>query len=104
MITYTCKKTNEEGTLLASWAGSIDLICNLGPQVKEIRAEGRGSGFTIIAGIHVNGYFLALPDKGFAMETAPFSDVSWNTKKLTQYLPEVDAITIATGLDYINDL
>ncbi len=96
-MNYPCEGKEE------SWTGEITLIAHSGSSY-EVEIEGRGSGFNVITGRHINGNYVCLPGVGVGSELGGYQDVGWNTERLSRYLPEPDAVTVASGLSHLREL
>lgn len=98
---YTCILKRGKGN--ESWNGNIFLL-NKTPGQYEARITGRGTSFHVIAGHHQYGNFICIPDHDIGSELSDFSDLFWNTERLSRLLKKVDAVTVATGLRYLERL
>lgn len=58
----------------------------------------RGSSFHVIFGSHSHGNYLCIPNWDVGCELADYSDVFWNTERLSRIISYSDAITIATAI------
>ncbi len=62
--------------------------------------EGRGSAFDVIIGKHNGGNFLCIPAIDVGCGLASFNDAFWNKEKLSKFVSETDAATIARALQH----
>ncbi|MBP3896269.1 MAG: hypothetical protein J6D57_00320 [Mogibacterium sp.] len=93
---YTCSRQSDFYT--TTWDGNVEVLDAYNNSF-ECRISGRGSSFHAIIGSYMNGHFLCIPDMEFGCPLAGDPcDVLWNLSLLMEYLPEVDAITIANGI------
>lgn len=99
-INYKCHGTSDMTP--KQWSGHIELIHATPPYEAEITA--RGSSFHIIFGAHAYGNYLCIPNWNVGSELAAFTDLFWNTERLTQYteLSKVDACSVAAALAELN--
>lgn len=98
MQTFECSHTYSCGHK-AKWYGSWEIltICD---DFHELRIQGRGSSFDVVAGHCSSGYYLCIPSVRIGCALAYWSDVFWNTEQLSQVMAETDAVTIATALNH----
>ncbi len=83
-----------------TWDGRIRSICNYGSH-QEIAISSR-SGLTLIVGAYSHGNFLSVPDYGVGCGLAHYSDAFWNQEQLSRLLPDIDAVTIAEALRFLD--
>lgn len=94
-------KCSQKGTDSEHWEGVIEILKKGNP--CEIAVTARDSYFHIIAGKHVYGAYICIPNWNIGTELADFADIFWNRERLEQYttLNKVDACTVATALDMV---
>lgn len=100
-MNYTCETTFDEENI--SWECTVALIQQHGSFYEAV-IEGRGSSFHVIAGPHINGMFLCIPNMQIGCELSHLSDVFWNTEQLRLQLNRIDTQTVVTGLSFIPDI
>ena len=94
---YTCSRQSDFYT--TTWDARLDIL-DSGNDSFECRISGRGSSFHAIIGRYMSGHYLCIPDMEFACPLAGDPhDILWNLDLLMEHLPEVDAITIANGVN-----
>lgn len=98
---YTCTITR--GKRKESWQGEIRLL-NKNTGQYELEITGRGTYFHIIAGRHLYGNYICIPNHDVGSELSHYSDLFWNTERLSGSLKKVDAVTVATGLCHLGEL
>ena len=87
----------KEGNRTETWKGEIRLL-RVRPGQYEAEIQGRGTYFHILAGQHKYGNYLCIPNHDTGCELSDFSDLFWNTQRISGHMRKVDAITVATGL------
>lgn len=98
MQIFHCKHTYPSGHK-SKWDGSWEVL-STEPSFHELRIKGRGSSFDVILGDCSSGYYLCIPEINVGCSLSYWSDVFWNTERITQVLAETDAVTIATALNH----
>lgn len=93
---FQCRHTYEDNHEEA-WEGSWELVCYDGP-FWEVMIEARGSSFHSIIGYSSVGLYICIPSLDIGCGLSNWSDIFWNTEKLSGFLPVTDAVTIAEGL------
>jgi hypothetical protein len=96
VITYDCIHQTTKRTY--KWQCSLEIRCDTPPYELEISTQ--GSFFRVICGPHSYGNFLCMPNWDIGCELAGFSDVFWNTERLTRHVSMRDAKAIAQGLAF----
>ncbi|MFD1676356.1 hypothetical protein [Alicyclobacillus fodiniaquatilis] len=86
------------------WEGFIRWFVNHGSHV-EFTVQGRGTGFTCIAGQTLSGYFLAIPTYQVCMSLAEPSDTLYNKEKALSCsgLNRIDGLTAVYALQALNE-
>ena len=92
---YSCSRRSDAGE--SSWESEIRILDYM-LETFECRINGRGSSYHAIIGRYMNGYFICIPALGICSDLADYSDTFWNTERLEEYLPPVDAVTVADGI------
>lgn len=85
------------------WSGEVRLLAKSGSGI-EAEITGRGSYFHVIAGKHLYGNYICIPNHSIGSELSDFQDIFWNTERLSGLLGKADAITVAGGLRHLKDL
>lgn len=98
---YQCTLTS--GKRKEKWTGRIRLL-NQSASCYEAEITGRGTYFHLIAGRHRYGNYLCIPNHEVGSELSAYQDVFWNTERLSGLMKKVDAITVACGLSYLEEL
>ncbi len=98
MQTFHCKHTYPSG-YKSRWIGSWEVL-STEPSLHELRIKGKGSSFDAILGHCSRGNYLCIPEMNVGCSLGFWSDVFWNTERITQLLSETDAVTIATALNH----
>lgn len=98
---YQCTLTR--GSRKERWQGEIWLIGHSGA-CYEAEITGRGTYFHVIAGKHRYGNYICIPNHDVGSELSKFRDLFWNTERLCCLMKKVDAVTVAHGLCYLEDL
>ena len=70
----------------------------------EAEIEGRGTYFHILTGQHKYGDYLCIPSHDVGCERSKLSDFFWNRERISRLMGEDDAVTVATGLMYLEAL
>lgn len=99
MIEYECRQTSGKRT--TKWLCTMKLKRDTSPYELEISA--RGSSYRVLFGKHTYGNFLCIPNWDIGCELADFSDIYWNTERLSKHLNKADALSIAKALVVIKD-
>lgn len=88
-----------------SWvARLIPQVVNHKKGYYEVCIIGRGSEFRGVIGVSSHGRYLCIPHWGIGCELAAFTDTFWNSERLSQYVSEVDATTLAQGIAHLEEL
>ena len=66
----------------------------------EIQINSR-SFILVLFGISSDGYFVCMPDFNAGCHLTNTEDLFWNTERLTGIMGNVDGITVATALYYL---
>lgn len=98
---YQC--TLIRGKSKEKWTGQIRLLSQ-SDSCYEAEITGRGTYFHLIAGRHRYGNYLCIPNHEVGSELSAYQDVFWNTERLSGLMKKVDAITVAFGLRYLEEL
>lgn len=98
---YQCVLKEKAGT--ETWKGEIHLL-NVRPGQYEAEINGRGTYFHILAGHHKYGNYLCIPNHDVGCELSEFSDLFWNTQRISGLMRRVDAVTVAAGLAALQTL
>ena len=69
----------------------------------EIEVSALGNYYHIVFGEHAYGNFLCIPNWDIGCEIADFSDLFWNTERLSKHLNEADALSVTKALFVIKD-
>ena len=96
MAEYKCQCTYDSGRT-RSWTAAWSIV-DLNDGFTELKITGRGSAYHIILGGYSSGNFLCIPDIGLGCPLAHWSDIFWNTERISMFLNKTDAVTIATGI------
>lgn len=91
------KRCNERKT--ENWKGKI-IYYNQNSEILEMYIESRSS-LHIIMGKTKIGNFVCIPNYNTGCYLSRFNDLFWNSEKLTALIGEVDGITVATAIKYI---
>lgn len=92
-----CRMINEE---YEQWKGKI-IAYERKSTYLEMQVESRSS-LHIIIGICKHGNYVCIPNFNTSCYLSYFSDTFWNTEKLSALIGEVDGITAAKAIEYIN--
>jgi hypothetical protein len=95
---FRCFQT-KENSKVEYWKGTIKCLTE-GKELLEMYVESRSS-LHIIIGKTKYGNFVCIPNYDVGCYLSRFNDIFWNTEKLTILIGEVDAITVATAIEYI---
>lgn len=95
---YTC--ILKDGIRRETWKGTLYLL-SARPGHYEAEINGRGTYFHILAGKHRYGNYLCVPNHDVGCELSDFSDILWNTQRISGLMRKVDAVTVATGLVHL---
>ena len=68
----------------------------------EINISTNGSSFHILLGSHQGGNFICIPNWEIGCELASYSDIFWNSEKLSKHINPVDAESIANSIKQLN--
>lgn len=98
MQTFECIHTYQSGET-SKWAGSWEVL-QVETDFHELRIQGRGACFDAILGYCSSGNYLCIPSSNVGCALGYWSDVFWNTERISQVLCETDAVTIATALNH----
>lgn len=100
---YTCILKKENGC--ETWEAEVCLLkaSRTGRQY-EAEIEGRGTYFHILTGQHKYGDYLCIPNHDVGCERSKLSDFFWNRERISRLMGEEDAVTVATGLMYLEAL
>jgi hypothetical protein len=98
---YTCTLTR--GKRKERWTCEIRLLKDES-DYYEVEIIGRGTYFHVIVGRHLFGNFVCIPNHDVGSELSHYSDLFWNTERLSDRLKKVDATTVATGLSHLKEL
>ena len=101
MLNFTCIHRSSSGK--QTWEGKIDLI-NRDNGCIEAAISGRGSYFHVITGPQINGHYICIPNHEIGSELSSYENVAWNTERLGRKLKIIDAVTVATGLAYLQEI
>jgi hypothetical protein len=85
------------------WIGMIT-SCKGNKEKCEFELQSRGSNYHVIIGKHDYGYYVCIPNWDVGSELAYYSDIFWNTERLSKHLKIADAITVATAIREIERL
>jgi hypothetical protein len=67
----------------------------------EAKITGGGTYFHVIAGRHLYGNYICIPNHDAGSELADDDDLFWNTERLSGHLRKADAVTVANGLCFL---
>lgn len=98
---YNC--VIKHGCRKESWTGNLRIV-DRRPGQCELEITGRGTYFHVIAGSQRNGNYICIPNHNVGSELSDFSDMFWNTERLSGLMRKVDAVTVATGLREFREL
>ncbi len=95
---FKCSQTRKSGKI-EYWKGKVTDFKE-GDELLEMYVESR-SYLHIIIGKTKNGNFVCIPNYDVGCYLSRFNDIFWNTEKLTSLIGEVDGITVAAAIEYI---
>lgn len=98
MQTFHCKHTYPSGRT-AKWNGVWEVLATE-TDFHELLIKGRGSSFDVVLGYYSSGYYLCIPEINVGCALGYWSDVFWNTERLSSLISETDAVTIATAINH----
>ena len=98
---YNCTLMRSKCT--EQWKGELRLLKS-GASFYEAEITGRGTYFHIIAGRHLYGNYICIPNHNVGSELSEFEDLFWNTERLSGLMRKVDAVTVASGLCHLEKL
>ena len=93
----------KDNGITVRWPARIRLIDKKNSLV-EVEIEGRGSCCQVIVDSGTFGNYLCIPSMDIGCALAQITDYYWNTRRLSHHLGVVDATTITTALQYLNQL
>lgn len=97
MQTFSLEHKYIDGTTM-NWDVSWELL-NCEYNHHELRVLARGSAFDVILGESLSGYYLCIPAVDVGCNITFWSDVFWNTERLSNLLSETDAATVAAAIN-----
>lgn len=71
--------------------------------VAELIIYGRGSCMNAVVGRYRNGQYICIPDLDTGCPLSRLTDTFWNRERLSSYVTEADAITIAHVLKAVSE-
>lgn len=92
---FKCIKS--AGKRKVAWTGQIKKIRGV-KENCEMEVNARGSYFHVIFGSHSYGNYVCIPNWNVGCELADYSDIFWNTERLSGVISYENAITIATAV------
>jgi hypothetical protein len=95
---FRCSQT-KKNKKIEYWKGTIKCLKE-GKDLVEIYVESRSS-LHIVIGKTKYGNFVCIPNYDVGCYLSRFNDIFWNTEKLTSLIGEVDGITVARAIEYI---
>jgi len=98
---FKCIKSS--GTRKFTWSGEINNIKGSKGNC-EMEVTARGYFYHVIFGSHAYGNYLCVPNWNVGCELADYSDLFWNTERLSRIISNQDAITIATAVKEANQI
>lgn len=98
---FICANKTEKR--LTKWTGIITNLKGSEEQC-EFEVQSRGTYYHVIIGKHDYGHYVCVPNWDVGCELADYSDLFWNTERLSKQLRTVDAITVATAIREIKVL
>lgn len=102
MVTYTCAGPGLDGKN-TKWDGSVEIVCEH-KGIFEVEFHGRHSEIRAILGKYSYGNFICIPSLNIGCPMADWSDIIWNIRNLRDCIGEVDATTVAAGLQELSRL
>lgn len=97
MKEFKCSYKEENGKTIR-WSGSYEIMATE-PNAHELLINGRGSEFQAVLGYCTYGNYVCIPLLDIGCSLAYWSDIFWNTEKLSQVMNKVDAVTLASALN-----
>lgn len=91
----------DENDKMIRWKGSYEIIPTEA-NLHELLINARGSSFLAVLGHYTHGNYICIPLLDVGCSLTYWSDVFWNTEKLSQVMDTIDAITIASALNAYN--
>lgn len=101
MQTFNLKHKYYDGAM-DSWKVSWEVL-ETETDYHKLRISARGSTFDVILGYSSSGNYLCIPDIDIGCALALWSDVFWNTEKLSMLMSETDAATIAAVINHFGN-
>lgn len=95
MIEFKCINSSDKRR--KTWTGQINKINGI-KENCEMEVTSRGSYFHVLVGSYSYGKYLCIPNWDVGCYLADYSDIFWNTERLSKIINTIDAITIATAL------
>lgn len=92
---FKCVKSS--GKRKITWTGEINKIKGV-KENCEMEVTARDYYFHVIFGAHSYGNYVCIPNWNVGCELADYSDIFWNTERLSKIISTADAITIATAI------
>lgn len=92
---YQCIKESNHKT--SYWSGIIKNIKRNG-SYYEMEVNARGSYFHVIFGTHSYGKYVCIPNWEVGCELTDYTDLFWNTERISMQMSIVDAISVATAI------
>lgn len=99
MKEFTVQHTYSDGET-ATWTGTAAILRKTSFLV-EADIRGRGFSFSVIAGKYFYGNYLCIPEIGVGTCISRWDDLFWNRERLSRYMNETDAATVAAGVKFI---
>jgi|LGVF01.2.fsa_nt_gb hypothetical protein len=96
MMLYEFKHTINSKT----YKSIVDVYSTTVPY--EINISTNGSSYHILLGSHLGGNFICIPNWEIGCELASYSDIFWNSEKLSNHMNPVDAECIANSIKQLN--
>ncbi|QSO50124.1 hypothetical protein [Alicyclobacillus mengziensis] len=96
-VPFSCKLETDEG--VEKWDGAVTRFVSHGSHY-ECQVQARGSGFKVIAGPTLSGWFLALPVHEVCLDLADPGDLFYNKEKALSVsgLNRIDGISAVYAL------
>ncbi len=95
---FECSMINSDG-IKEKWYGKI-INYKDGKEILEMCVESRSS-LHIIIGKTAFGNFVCIPNYNVGCYLSRFNDLFWNSEKLSELMGEVDGVTAATAIKFI---
>ena len=92
---FKCVKPSDKRK--TTWIGKINTIKGV-KENCEMEVVSRGHFYHVIFGSHSYGNYICIPNWDAGCELADYSDLFWNTERLSKVISSADAITIATAV------